>query len=464
MKQKNISQYEKMTQTEVAPLIGRLCVPTILTMLVTNVYNLVDTAFVGRLGTSASGAVGVVFGFMTIIQAFGFVFGQGAGSIIARLLGRQDNEEANVMASTAFFFSFGFGILLSLVSWIFLDPLIRLLGSTDTIAVYARIYIAYILIATPFMTASFTMNQILRYEGKAAFGMIGMMTGGILNMIGDPILMFVCGMGIAGAGLSTALSQLVGFCILLSIYLRGKSVSRISWKKVTFDRKKLLDILATGLPSLLRQGLTSVTTMVLNGQAAVYGDAAIAAMSIVNRIIHFIFSMALGIGHGFQPVSGFNYGAGKFSRVRKAFRVAVIMAETVVGAAVIILIAWSGSLIGLFRDDPEVIMIGTRALRVQGLALLLLPLSMMTEMLYQSTGQKLGASILSLLRGGVIFIPAILILARLRGLYGIEEAQAFAFAAVLLPSLWYLWRLFRKMPAVDAEENAEKEDNVKSTE
>lgn len=464
MKQKNISQYEKMTQTEVAPLIGRLCVPTILTMLVTNVYNLVDTAFVGRLGTSASGAVGVVFGFMTIIQAFGFVFGQGAGSIIARLLGRQDNEEANVMASTAFFFSFGFGILLSLVSWIFLDPLIRLLGSTDTIAVYARIYIAYILIATPFMTASFTMNQILRYEGKAAFGMIGMMTGGILNMIGDPILMFVCGKGIAGAGLSTALSQLVGFCILLSIYLRGKSVSRISWKKVTFDRKKLLDILATGLPSLLRQGLTSVTTMVLNGQAAVYGDAAIAAMSIVNRIIHFIFSMALGIGHGFQPVSGFNYGAGKFSRVRKAFRVAVIMAETVVGAAVMILIAWSGSLIGLFRDDPEVIMIGTRALRVQGLALLLLPLSMMTEMLYQSTGQKLGSSILSLLRGGVIFIPAILILARLRGLYGIEEAQAFAFAAVLLPSLWYLWRLFRKMPTVDAEENAEKEDNVKSTE
>lgn len=454
MKQKAISHYEKMTKTDVAPLIAQLSVPTTLTMLVTNIYNLADTAFVGRLGTSASGAVGVVFGFMTIIQAFGFVFGQGAGSIISRLLGNQENEQASEVASTSFFCSLGFGILLSLVSWLLLDPLIRLLGSTDTIAVYARIYISYILAATPFMTASFTMNQILRYEGKAALGMIGMMTGGVLNMVGDPILMFGFGMGIAGAGLSTALSQLVGFCILLSIYLRGKSVSRISWSKVNFDRKQIMDILATGSPSLLRQGLSSVTTMVLNGQAAVYGDAAIAAMSIVNRIIHFIFSIALGIGHGFQPVSGFNYGAGRYSRVRKAFSVTLIMAETFIGAAVVILILWSGNLIGMFRNDPEVIAIGTRALRVQGLALLFLPMSMVTEMLYQSTGQKLGAVILSLLRGGLIFIPAILILARLRGLYGIQEAQAVAFAGVFLPSLLFLQNLFQQMPREDQREQS----------
>lgn len=443
-----------MTKTDVAPLIAQLSVPTTLTMLVTNVYNLADTAFVGQLGTSASGAVGVVFGFMTIIQAFGFVFGQGAGSIISRLLGNQENEQASEVASTSFFCSLGFGILLSLVSWLLLDPLIRLLGSTETIAVYARIYISYILVATPFMTASFTMNQILRYEGKAALGMIGMMTGGILNMVGDPILMFGFGMGIAGAGLSTALSQMVGFCILLSIYLQGKSVSRISWSKVSFDRKQIMDILATGSPSLLRQGLSSVTTVVLNGQAAVYGDAAIAAMSIVNRIIQFIFSIALGIGHGFQPVSGFNYGAGKYSRVRKAFYVTLIMSEAVIGAAVVILILWSGNLIGMFRNDPEVIAIGTRALRVQGLALLFLPMSMVTEMLYQSTGQKLGAVILSLLRGGLIFIPAILILARLRGLYGIQEAQAAAFAGVFLPSFLFLWHLFQQMPREDRGEQS----------
>lgn len=456
MKQQTSSQYEKMINTDVAPLIARLCVPSILTMLVTNIYNLADTAFVGRLGTSASGAVGVVFGFMTMIQAIGFVFGQGAGSIIARLLGQQENDKATVIASTGFFFSFGSGILLSIVSWLLLDPLVRLLGSTPTIAYHAKIYISYILAATPFMSASFTMNQILRYEGKAALGMIGMMVGGILNIIGDPILMFVFKMDIAGAGLSTALSQMAGFCVLLGIYIRGKSVCRITWKKVSFDRKQILEILATGLPSLLRQGLNSVTTMVLNGQAAVYGDAAIAAMSIVNRIIHFIFSIALGIGHGFQPVSGFNYGAGRYSRVRRAFRVTVIMAETFVGVSVVFLIIWSGSLIGLFRDDPAVIGIGTRALRVQGLSLLLLPMSMATEMLYQSTGQKLGASVLSLLRGGLIFIPSILILARLRGLYGIEEAQAVAFAGAFLPSFLFMRRLFRQMPAKDIFNDAPK--------
>ncbi len=449
MKQQTNSQYDIMTKTNVGPLIARLAVPSILTMLVTNVYNLVDTAFVGRLGTSASGAVGVVFGFMTIVQALGFVFGQGSGSIISRLLGHQEQDEASVIASTGFFFSLGAGLLLSLGSWLFLGPLVRILGSTDTIEVYARIYISYILLAAPFMTATFTMNQILRYEGKAAFGMIGMMAGGILNMIGDPILMFGFGMGIAGAGLSTALSQMVSFCILLSVYMRGKAESHISWKKVTFDWRKICDILATGLPSLLRQGLSSVNTIILNGQAAVYGDAAIAAMSIVNRIIHFIFSMALGIGHGFQPVSGFNYGAGKYLRVRKAYRVTVIMAESLVGAAVVVLLARSGSLIGIFRDDPEVIRIGTRALRIQGISLLFLPMSAMTEMLYQSTGQKLGASVISVLRGGLIFIPALFILARLRGLQGIQEAQAAAFIGALLPSLLFLWHLFRKMPQED---------------
>lgn len=454
MKEQNMTQYEKMTQTNVAPLIAGLAVPSVLTMLVTNVYNLVDTAFVGQLGKSASGAVGVVFSFMTIIQAIGFLFGQGAGSIISRLLGHRDNEHANVVASTAFFFSFGLGLILALASAALLDPLVHFLGSTETIAPYARTYISYILIATPFMTVSFTMNQILRYEGKAAMGMVGMMAGGILNMAGDPILMFGLNMGIAGAGLSTALSQMVSFCLLLSIYLRGKSLSRLSWKKVSFEPKLFFDIVATGLPSLLRQGLNSVTTMLLNTQARIYGDAAISAISIVNRIINFVFSMALGIGHGFQPVSGFNHGAGKYSRVRKAFRVTVIMAETLVGIVVVFLILFSGRLIGVFINDSEVIEIGTRALRIQGLALLLLPFSSMTEMLFQSTGHKLGASVLSVLRGGVILIPAILILARLRGLYGIEEAQAVAYVTVFFPSLLFALRFFRKLPKEDAPDEA----------
>lgn len=456
MKEQNATQYEKMTQTDVTPLIAALSVPSVLTMLVTNIYNLADTAFVGQLGKSASGAVGVVFGFMTIIQAIGFLFGQGAGSIISQLLGRQDSERANVTASTAFFFSLGAGLVLALVSAALLDPLVRFLGSTDTIAPYARTYIAYILAATPFMTASFTMNQILRYEGHAALGMVGMMTGGILNMAGDPILMFGLDMGIAGAGLSTALSQIVSFCILLSIYLRGKSVCRISWKRVSFNPRLLFDVAATGLPSLLRQGLNSVTTMLLNTQARLYGDAAISAISIVNRIINFAFSVALGIGQGFQPVSGFNHGAGKYSRVRKAFRVTVVMGEALVGIIVAFLLLFSDRLIGVFINDPEVIEIGTRALRIQGLALLLLPLSAMTEMLYQSTGHKLGAAVLSVLRGGLVLIPAILILSKLRGLYGIQEAQAVTYVLVFIPTLLFLGHFFRKLPKEDAPEETPK--------
>jgi len=447
-----MTQYEKMTQANEASLIAKLAIPSMLTMLVTNVYNLADTAFVGRLGTSASGAVGIVFSFMTIIQAIGFLFGQGAGSIISQLLGHQDHEQANVVASTAFFFSFSLGVVMTIASALLLDPLIRFLGSTETIAPYAKTYISCILMATPFMTVSFTMNQILRYEGKAALGMVGMMTGGILNMAGDPLLMFVLKMDIAGAGLSTALSQMVSFCIPLSMYLRGRSTSRLSWKRVSFDPRLFFNIAATGLPSMLRQGLNSVTTMMLNTQARIYGDAAITAISIVNRIINFVFSLALGIGQGFQPVSGFNFGAGKYSRVRKAFRVTIAMAESLVGIIDIFLILFSGRLIGLFIDDPEVIVIGTRALRLQSLALLLLPFSSITEMLYQSTGHKLGASVLSATRGGVILIPAILILSKLRGLYGIEEAQAVTYALVFIPTLLFMLNFFRKLPGQDVPE------------
>ena len=222
------AQYKKMTETPIPKLIITLSIPTIINMLVTNIYNLVDTAFVGRLGNSASGAVGIVFGYMAIIQAFGFMFGQGGGSIVSRLRGAKDTENASKNASTAFFFALGFGFILAALSYLNIDALIIALGSTDTIAPFAKEYIVYILIAAPFMTASFTMNNVLRYEGKAALGMVGLLTGSILNMIGDPILMFGLKMGVAGAGLSTCISQITSFCILLSAFIGGRTTSKLS--------------------------------------------------------------------------------------------------------------------------------------------------------------------------------------------------------------------------------------------
>ena len=445
-----MTQYEKMTATPIPRLIATLSVPTIISMLVTNIYNLVDTAFVGRLGTSASGAVGIVFGFMAIIQAFGFMFGQGSGSIISRALGARDTEAASRTASTGCFGSFMSGAAITVIGFANIDRIVFALGSTETIAPYAKTYISFILAAAPFMAMSFTMNNILRYEGKAALGMIGLMTGAILNMAGDPIFMFAMHMGIAGAGLSTCLSQIVSFGILLGMFMTNRTESRLSLSNVSWHSIALpANIMATGFPSLLRQGLNSFTTVLLNTNAAVYGDAAVAAMSIVSRISFFVVSVGLGIGQGFQPVSGFNYGAKKYRRLREGYKTTIIMMTCVIAIGASIVLLNLENMIGLFRDDPEVIAVGTRALKLQMFSLICLPPCMSTEMLYQSTGRRLGATLLSALRNGLIFIPALLILAQLRGLSGIQEAQPVS-QVLALPLTVLLGSLFfRKLPDED---------------
>ncbi len=446
-----MTQYEKMTGTPIPRLILTLSVPSVISMLINNIYNLVDTAFVGRLGTSASGAVGVVFGFMAIIQAFGFMFGQGSGSILSRALGHQDRESASLHASAGFFGALLGGLLITVIGFLWLDDIVMLLGSTETIAPYAKTYITYILIASAFMSSSLTLNNILRYEGKAALGMIGLMTGAILNMIGDPILMFGLNMGIAGAGLSTAASQIISWFILLFMFLSGKTESKLSLKRALHAGPAIYgNIMATGFPSLLRQGLNSLNTVLLNAQCALYGDAAVAGMSIVARIIFFAFSVALGVGQGFQPVSAFNYGAGRYSRVRKGYRVTVLISEGIIAVGCALLLIFSGHLIGLFRDDPEVIAVGTRALRLQALANLVLPICMMTEMLFQSTGKRLGASFLSALRNGLFFIPLLLILSHFRGLAGIQETQPLAILLSVPVTLPFAVAFFRKLPKEDS--------------
>lgn len=446
------SQYIKMTQTPIHRLLIQLSIPTIISMLVSNIYNLVDTAFVGALGNSASGAVGVVFGFMAILQAIGFLFGQGCGSILSRQLGQQDSEHASITASTGFFIALLVSIVTEILCFIFLEPLVYALGSTVTIAPYAKTYISFILLAAPFTVTSFTLNNILRYEGKAFLGMIGMMAGAVLNICGDAVLMLGLDMGIAGAGLSTAISQIAGFGILLSMFLRRKTQCRLSVTCITRNWKLIEDIILTGFPSMLRQGLNSLATVLLNMEASVYGDAAIAAMSIVSRIVFFVFSVAIGIGQGFQPISGFNYGAGMYDRVRKGFRVTFLMSEVVIVIFAAAVLWKSGDLIRLFRNDPEVIEIGTRALRLQNAAQIFIPFCMVTEMTLQSTGKKLGASVLSAMRSGILFIPILLILARLRGLYGIEEAQPIAFILSFIPALLYAMWFFRKLPKEDKAE------------
>lgn len=436
-----------MTKWPIPKLVITLGIPTTISMLVTNVYNMADTYFVSELGNSASGAVGVVFGLMAIIQAFGFMFGHGAGSIIARKLGQKDSHSASVFASLSIIACLMVGTILGVLGLIFIDPLMMMLGSTETILPYARDYGIYILIAAPVTMTSFALNNILRYEGKAFFAMIGLTIGGVLNIIGDPLLIFGLNMGVAGAGLSTAISQLVGFSILLSMFLRGKTQSRISIKYAKENPKGIFTIMATGFPSFCRQGLSSIATMMLNNYAgSVGGDAAVAAMAIVNKITFFIFAVGLGIGQGFQPVASFNYGAGLYSRVKKAFYFTFSAGEVLLGSFVMVGLFFSNNLIELFRDDPTVIEIGTLSLKLQFLALFFHPLTICANMLFQSIGENIKATFLSLLRSGILFIPILVILTETVGLFGVQSAQAIADVLAFFISAPIVIKFLKKLP------------------
>lgn len=443
--------YRKMTETPVLNLLISLSIPTIISMLVTNIYNMVDTAFVGTIGTSANAAVGILFGFMSILQAIGFMFGQGSGSILSRKLGEKNIEQATQVASTGFFFSFGFGATASLICFIFMDPLCFWLGSTDTVLPYARTYISFLLIVAPLVTSTFTLNNILRYEGKAMLGMIGMMTGALLNILGDAIFIFVFDMGIAGAGLSTALSQAISFFILLSMFVRGKTQCKISIKRVKV-RQVLSDVIFTGFPSMLRQGLSAIATVVLNMSAKPYGDAAIAGMSNASRVAFLVFSITLGIGQGFQPISAFNYGAKRFDRVKKAYMTTILVSTLIIVGLDISVALWAEDIIYFIRPDMAVVEVGARALRLQCMAQLVLPYCMTVEMLLQSTGKRLGATFLSATRNGLFLILGIIVLSKIRGIAGIQEAQPLANLVSVIPTVILdriFWRKIQKKCTFD---------------
>ncbi|MDO5155081.1 MAG: MATE family efflux transporter [Eubacteriales bacterium] len=449
MNQAQEKQFEKMTKQPVPKLLLRLSIPTILSMMVTNIYNIADTAFVGMLGTSQSGATGIVFGFMAILQAVAFMCGQGAGSIMSRKLGEKNIKEATEYTSTGFFLSFGIGVLMGIGTLVFMNPLLRILGSTETIAPYAKIYVSYIAIAAPFFTSSLTMNNLLRYEGKAKLGTVGMMTGAILNIGIDAILMLGLKMGIAGAGIATATAQFISFCILLYMFLSGKTQTKIGIQYFSRDVMVIWNVIAIGFPSLLRQGLNSVATMLLNRCAGLYGDAAVSAMSCVSRIGFFSMAIAIGIGQGFQPISSFNLGAGKKERVRKAFWTAFWGEECVLFVLAIPMIIFAAPLIQSLRDDAQVIEIGVRALRLICISQLFVPLTMMVEMGFQSMGEKAMASFCSSLRSGVLFIPTLLIFAKIRGLSGVQEAQPLSIVLSFVVGI-FLCRIYLSRLQVDS--------------
>lgn len=466
------AQYLKMTGTPIPRLITSLAVPTIISMLITGIYNLADTYFVSLLHSdSATAAVGVVFSLMALIQAVGFTLGMGSGSLISRLLGRQQKEAADTVLSSGFTAAVLFGVLVTAMGLIFIDPLMAALGSSETILPYARSYAQYILFGAPIMAASFVLNNVLRAEGHATLSMAGITIGGILNIVLDPIFILReitlpfgialpgLNLGTAGAAIATLLSQCISFLILFSCFLTRKSILHLSVRNVARRGRQYWDIVCTGLPSFSRQGLAVIATVALNHAAMVYGDPAVAGMSVVGRVFMLIISALIGFGQGYQPVVGYNYGARRFDRVRESFFFSLNTASVMMG--ILAIIGWLAAprVIGMFGSG-QMQEIGTFAMRAQCVGLLFQTLGVLSNMTFQAVGKSWQATFLSSCRQGVYFLPLILILPRVAGLTGVEITQPLADVCTFVTCIPFLAAFFRDLKAKSAEDGGPLPESV----
>lgn len=434
--------YKKMTETPVSRLILNLGIPTTISMLITNIYNMADTYFVGTLGESAQAATGVLFTVQAIMQGIAFMLGHGGGTFIARELADRDTDKATMYISSCFFAGGIIGLVISVLGLSFLEPLVRFLGSTETILPHAKDYGFWILLAAPFIICSLILNNGLRYEGKAFYAMFGLTTGGILNILGDYILVMRLGMGVYGAGLATAASQVVSFSILLVMYLK-MAQSTIRLKAVSRKPSLYLTVARMGLPSLIRQGLTSVTIGLQNNVTKPFGDAAMAAMSVVTRYSNFLMCVGLGMGQGFQPVASFNYQAKKVNRVKKGLLFTTAFGLMFIGGMSILSMLFAEPIISIFQKHEEVIRIGATALRYTAFGMIFMSFSTPVNMLYQSIQQPTISSVLSLIRSGGVTIPMLLIAVPLLGLTGIQIAQPTADVVAGLLSIPFIIRFLR---------------------
>ena len=449
-------QYKKMTETPTKKLVLQLGIPTIISMLITAIYNIADTFFVSQLGESASSAVGVVFSLMAVIQAVGFTFGMGAGSLISSKLGEKKNEEAQTIGSSSFYVAISLGLIIMILSLLFIKPLLVFLGATDTNYTYTYDYAIYIIFGFPVMVGSFVLNNILRAEGKSKLSMIGLTTGGILNIILDPIFIYALDLNIAGAAIATLISQSISFIILLSMYLCKRTIVRLSIKDITKDMSVYLEVVKIGFPSLCRQGLASIATILINRAARdIGGDVAQSAISIVSKVFMVIFSISLGIGQGYQPVCGYNYFAKRYDRVKEAMLFTFVFGCVIMTVLSILFFIFAEAVIDFFIDSEEVIEIGKSALRFQCISMPLQSLNVICNMTFQSTRKKVRATLLSCCRQGIFFIPLVLILPNLLKLTGIELVQAGSDFLTFLFTIPFFIHLIKEINSLIKNQNEE---------
>ncbi len=467
-KELETKQFKKMTQTPIPRLIIGLGIPTTLSMMVTSLYNLADTYFVSLIGNDAvTAAVSNLLALMSIIQAIGFTFGMGSGSIISRLLGKHDKDGADKVASSSFFIACVSGVLILLVGFIFLTPLMQLFGSkADDVLEYSRQYARFILISAPFMCMSFVMNNVLRAEGKAVLSMIGLIIGALINVVLDPILIFACNMGVTGAALATCCSQIISFCVLLFMFLSGKTIVRLKISAISRKFSVYGDVIATGLPSFWRQVLASLCTVFLNGAAFDYGvlhygveeggKAAQASFGVVQKVFMLAFSVSLGIGQGYQPVLGYNYGSKRFSRVKQAYLFTLGFSVALMTAFATVCAIFAPNVMQMFSLSEWATEIGTLSLRLQCIGMPLLPLNFMASITYQAVGSKIAANVLSVSRQGLFYIPAVLVLPSLLQLFGVQCCQTVSDVFSFLFAIPFTIAFFRSLKKQEAEYEEQK--------
>lgn len=417
---------EQLTGMPIPKLVTYMAIPSIISMLVTGIYNSADTYFVGRISTQATAAVGLVFSVMAMLQAVGSLFGHGSGNYLSRKLGAGEYKEANEMASTGFALSILTGVIIAAAGNIFAEQIVRAAGATASTLPDALIYLRIILMGAPFLMGQFVINNQLRFQGNAMFAMGGLMCGAVANLILDPLLILGLDMGTMGAAIATVAGQILGFTVLLIGSRKGENL-KVSFQNIRIRRYYIREIINGGSPSLIRQGLAAISTLLLNLAASrLGGDAAVAGMSVTTRVLMLMSSVMIGFGQGYQPVCSFNYGASLKSRVREGFFFCVRCGTVFLLALSVLSFVFAPQIIGWFRDDPDVISVGAMALRAQSLTMPLLPTTTIINMFLQAIGKGKKASVTASARNGIFFLPMILILPRLFGLFGVETAQAAA--------------------------------------
>lgn len=433
------ARYRLMTTEKVPKLIISMAIPAIISQIVSSLYSLADTYFVSSIGTAATAAPGVAFPILLIIQAISLMFAVGAGSLASRQLGAMDTEEANKTVSTAFFLSVFIGTILGIFCLIFLEPIMILCGASDTILPYACDYAFWIILATPFYSASFVLSFVIRQEGNVRLATIGTIAGAVVNCVLDPLFIFTFNMGIVGAAVATSLSQIVSFTIMFVHIIRGKCVLKLAWKYFSPKWKRLWEICKVGAPNLFQSALLVVGQIMLNNAAVAYGDAPLAGMNVVTKVSNIIVLSLNGFGQGFQPMCGYCYGAKLYKRIREGLWFTLKVGLTIIVILSLVCFIFAPEIIALFRaDDPAVIEVGSKIMRAHMVVMPLYTVTVVASMMFLSCGKALKATVVTLARNGIVFIPLIMVMPSLFKLNGviwaqpISDAITFVISALLL--------------------------------